>query len=153
MLKDQIESVFKSFKDESARRARRLRSDNATMRKHSKTLKGLLELLGTDHVNDSINISANSYDDTVSIRIYTYDAESFKCNRITAMLNVFETWKPIVRQEVRDYPSSINRSFTYRYAGLDVSLDVYVKKDSPTCRKVEIGEKVIVDKIYEIQCD
>jgi 23S rRNA G2069 N7-methylase RlmK/C1962 C5-methylase RlmI len=153
MLKDQIESVFKSFKDESARRARRLRSDNATMRKHSKTLKGLLKLLGADHVNDSINISADSYDDVVSIRIYTYGLESFKCDRVTSMLAVLETWKPIVQQEVRDYPSSINRAYTYKYEGMRVSLDVYVKSDSPTCRKVEIGEKVVVDKIYEIQCD
>jgi hypothetical protein len=36
---------------------------------------------------------------------------------------------------------------------MDVEFDVQVKDDSPTCRRVVIGQETIVKEKYKIECD
>lgn len=47
----------------------------------------------------------------------------------------------------------LNREFNFTRADMHIKFDVYVKSDSPTCRKIKIGtDTVKVDK-WQIECD
>ena len=45
---------------------------------------------------------------------------------------------------------------TFRYQGrmsVDICVNAMVKADAPTCRRVQVGERVHVEPVFEIQCD
>jgi len=45
---------------------------------------------------------------------------------------------------------------TFRVAGrmsVEIAVTAIIKADAPTCRRVQVGEKVRVEPVYEIQCD
>lgn len=52
-----------------------------------------------------------------------------------------------------DVAELINREFVFNRNDIKVKLDVYVKSDSPTCRKVVTGETTQTIKTYAIECD
>ena len=58
----------------------------------------------------------------------------------------------------RDWPSLLNRDYTFHVPFADgskihVTVAAYVSDDSPTCRKVKVGEEYkVVDK-FELVCD
>jgi hypothetical protein len=53
----------------------------------------------------------------------------------------------------QDYPSTMGRSYQFERPDMRVELVVYVKSDSPTCRRVEVGEETVVQKKYKLVCD
>ena len=53
----------------------------------------------------------------------------------------------------QDYPSSLGRSYQFERPDMRVELVVYVKGDSPTCRRVEVGEETQTVKKYKIVCE
>ena len=52
-----------------------------------------------------------------------------------------------------DYAASINRDFRFTTTKWTASISAYVKDDSPTCRKVVVGTKMVEQVQYEISCD
>lgn len=57
-----------------------------------------------------------------------------------------------------DYPSNVNRDFygdatTSEGMNVKVQLAVYVKDDSPTCKKVAKSSRMVEQVEYEIVCD
>jgi hypothetical protein len=48
---------------------------------------------------------------------------------------------------------SLNREYEFSREDINVKFDVYVRSDSPTCRKVVIGEETLTMKKYKIECD
>jgi hypothetical protein len=53
----------------------------------------------------------------------------------------------------QDYASSLGRSYQFERPDMRVELVVYVKGDSPTCKRVEVGEETVVQKKYKIVCE
>ena len=58
-----------------------------------------------------------------------------------------------VEGSTQDYPSTMGRSYQFERPDMRVELVVYVKSDSPTCRRVEVGEETVVQKKYKLVCD
>lgn len=150
-----VSAVFESHAKEIQSRMRRARLERDAIKRARRTLIPILKLIGFDDTkNNSVSLDYNHYNDRITIRLYMYDVEGFKCNEVTARLWALENWKTITKQSVSEYPSALNRTFHYRYEdGTAISFDVYVKNDSPTCRKVVIGERAEIIKEYALQCD
>ena len=61
-------------------------------------------------------------------------------------------------QSTKDWPSMLNRDYSFDVPFADgshihVMVSAYVSEDSPTCRKVKVGEEYkVVDK-FELVCD
>ena len=55
--------------------------------------------------------------------------------------------------ESRDSPYALARTYEFKREGVEVELRVEVEGDSPTCKRVEIGEEVVTHKKYKIVCE
>jgi hypothetical protein len=94
----------------------------------------------------------------VYISVAMYGLDSLKDHRLMGpMENILDIADIEWKCSTEDYPASINRD--YRLEGTKdgrkyvVNFQAYVKSDSPTCRKVKIGQETqVVDK-YEIVCE
>ena len=150
-----VSSIFEAHTKEMQSRAQRARDERDAVKRARRALTPLLKLVAFDDTkNNSASLDYNAYNDRISVRLYMYDVEGFKCDEVSARLWALENWKTITKQSVSEYPSALNRTFHYRYEdGTTVSFDVYVKNDSQTCRKVVIGERAEIIKDYAIQCD
>ena len=106
--------------------------------------------------------SVHVYDESVSINVSMIRLESFKDPRLTETISdllACAEWE----SETTDYAASLNREFEFKTKVIDnatglsteyrVSINAYVKSDSPTCRKVVVGTETKVVETYEIQCD
>lgn len=58
-----------------------------------------------------------------------------------------------VEGSTQDYPSTMGRSYQFERPDMRVELVVYVKSDSPTCRRVEVGQETQTVKKYKLVCD
>jgi len=99
-------------------------------------------------------IRNSSYGTHLDIRI---TVQSLKDDALTALLLALE---PLTGAEFtnRAYASEWSQEMTftsrnYDTAGLNICLECTIASDSPTCRKVVVGEKTEVVKVYELQCD
>lgn len=91
--------------------------------------------------------------DEPKLHVSLYGAESFKdprvINSLAYLTGSFES------DETVDYASALNREYRFKGVGFNVTLDVTVRSDSPTCRKVKVKEeiKTFTDAVYKIECD
>lgn len=150
-----VAAIFESHSKEIAARIARARIERDTIKAWRKRITPLLKLIAFDDTRDSnIAIEAGWGGNGLVVRMYMYEAESFKCDKVMARLWALENWEGLEKQDTMDYPSALNRTFSYRYAdGLRVNFDVYVKTDSPTCRRVIVSEEIKTVPTYAIQCD
>ena len=150
-----VSAVFETHAKDMQSRMRLARMERDAIKRARRTLTPLLKLIGFDDTkNNSVSLEYSAYADRITMRLYMYEVEGFKCDEVSARLWALENWKAITKQSVSEYPNAINRTFHYRYEdGTTVSFDVYVKSDSQTCRKVVIGERAEIIKDYAIQCD
>jgi len=150
-----VSAIFETHAKDMLSRIRRARMERDAIKRIRRTLTPLLKLIAFDDTkNNSVSLDYRTYNDTISVRLYMYDVEGFKCDEVTARLWTLENWGNVVNQSVSEYPSALNRTFHYRYQdGTTVVFDVYVKNDSQTCRKVVIGEETRIVETYAIQCD
>lgn len=59
-----------------------------------------------------------------------------------------------------DYPASLNRDYYFstrvqvgdETVQIALSVCAYVRSDSPTCRKVVVGQNTVVTPVYKIEC-
>ena len=77
--------------------------------------------------------------------------ESFKDIQLTTLLDFFTSQTEKV--STKDWPQYLNRDYTFELEDVIVSISAYVKSDSPTCRKVQIGVKVEEVPQFELVCD
>ena len=80
----------------------------------------------------------------------------FKDLRLETTLEGLNFISDAVRTE--DWASLMNRDYSFKVpfadgSSLRVIVSAYVSEDSPTCRKVQIGEEYKVVPKYEIVCD
>jgi hypothetical protein len=75
----------------------------------------------------------------------------FKCLKMESALWWLESIGTLVRST--DYPDNLNKEFSYDVDDARVTINAYVRPDSPTCRKVPVGTETVTKTKYEIQCD
>ena len=150
-----VSAIFEAHAEEMQSRVRRARVERDAIKRARRTLTPLLKLIGFDDTkNNSVSLDYNAYADRITMRLYMYDVEGFKCDEVTARLWALENWGSVTKQDVSEYPSALNRTFSYRFDNnVYVHLDVYVNSDSKSCRKVVIGERAEIIKEYALQCD
>lgn len=92
----------------------------------------------------------NDYQPTLTFMIEKLD--SFKD---PALIRAIETLAGFTGAELKseDYPSSFNRDFLFDAQGYRVRLAAYVKNDSDSCKRVEIGRRTEEIIEYQLVCD
>lgn len=90
----------------------------------------------------------------VDMNVMLWNAPGFKDERIVAAL---ELLTGMSEESPRTSENAEFKSRSYNFSlpqfKLRVSLSVYVGDDSPTCRRVEVGEETVTRKKYQIVCD
>lgn len=113
----------------------------------------ILGFVTTERVNLSVVGETGVY-----ISVAMYGLDSLKDHRLMGpMENILDIADIEWKCSTEDYPASINRDYRLEGAKGDrryiVNFQAYVKSDSPTCRKVKVGQETqVVDK-YEIVCE
>jgi hypothetical protein len=79
------------------------------------------------------------------------DAEGFTDPAVMSALEFLTN--EFVEGSTQDYPSTMGRSYQFERPDMRVELVVYVKSDSPTCRRVEVGQETQTVKKYKLVCD
>ena len=149
-----VSAIFESHFRNISERIERARIERDGIKRAKRALTPLLKLIGfDDDKNNCVSLDYEPYGKRIVLRLYMYDVESFKCEEVTARLWALENWPGLKTQDTSDYASALNRTYGFRYENLRVTLDVYVKADSPTCRKILVREEATVTPIYAIQCD
>jgi hypothetical protein len=77
--------------------------------------------------------------------------ESFKDPQLVDLLEFFT--KKTEKATSRDWPQYLNRDYSFELDDVIVNISAYVRSDSPTCRKVQVGVKVEEVPQYELVCD
>ena len=102
-------------------------------------------------LKDSDHMSISNGYEKPSIYMHVRGLDSFKSGRIVGMLQALEAFGTAKGTE--DWASSINRDYHYDMGEYSVRFCAYVKEDSPTCRKIEVGTETQTVIKYAIQCD
>jgi hypothetical protein len=89
------------------------------------------------------------------IHVYMYRLESFKQSQLMAALEYLHDKTAALDGNVNceDYAAAINRDYRFTTTKWTANISAYVKDDSPTCRKVVVGTKMVEQVQYEISCD
>lgn len=114
----------------------------------------LLERLGT-YADSGFAYVGTAYTNKAGKRVPTFylsinDTEGFTDPHVVAALEFLT--QEFSECSTQDYASSLGRSYQFERPDMRVELVVYVKNDSPTCRRVEVGEETQTVKKYKIVC-
>ena len=77
--------------------------------------------------------------------------ESFKDIQLTTLLDFFTSQTDKV--STKDWANYLNRDYTFELDDVMVTISAYVRSDSPTCRKVQVGVKIEEVPQFELVCD
>jgi hypothetical protein len=143
-----VASLDSSIRDAKARRAALKSGKSRAMLE--KLLTPLLYILG-----DLGSIRIDSYRTSPSIYITMFDLDSLKQRELVTILAYLqdETDKLNGKTTSEDWAIAVNRDFKFATDKWEVSVSAYVKDDSPTCRRVVVGTKMVEQVQYEIACD
>ena len=86
-----------------------------------------------------------------TIEVTLNKLESFKDDQLVKLLG-FLTDRAS-NMSSKDYANWMNRDFSFEMEDVYVSISAYVRSDSPTCRKVQVGVTVQEVAEYELVCD
>jgi hypothetical protein len=89
--------------------------------------------------------------ETPNINVYMRDLTGFKDERLTGLLSMLADIG--ITERTSDCAEILNRAYRFRVDDMNVRIDAYVMDESPTCRKVQIGEEIRVVPKYQIECD
>jgi hypothetical protein len=87
-----------------------------------------------------------------TLRITVSGVPGFKDNRLASVLSMLMD-QGFTESRTFESAEYLNREYSFTRGDLDVEVNVYVASDSPTCRRIPVGEKTITQVQYEIQCD
>lgn len=86
-----------------------------------------------------------------SIEVSLNKLESFKDVQLVKLLDFFASQTE--KMGTRDWANYLNRDYTFELEDVIINISAYVRSDSPTCRKVQVGVKVEEVPQYELVCD
>lgn len=130
--------------------------------KLNRVLNDLSLILSGTTVSHNLYAYAYAYnhdDDTsFTIALTLRGIEGFKCPALSAVLEYCNEKCEPNRTSTSDWAESLNREFRFKLTpkygdNCTITVNAYVKSDSPTCRKVVVGTTIEEVKRYEIQCD
>ena len=91
----------------------------------------------------------------VSATIRIRDLDSFKDDNLVSLLEALDNMG--LEVETKDYAGSEspNREFRYETDDYRLTVDAWVKSDSPFCKRVKVGEtsRTIVDEEWKLECN
>jgi hypothetical protein len=121
-----------------------------------RTLKGTLTDIGKriERQLDGLNVRmyVSCLWDAPELRVRISGLDGFKNEQVLA---VFEELADLgfESKKTHDYAEWLERYYPFKRGDIAVEFNVCVKSDSPTCRKVAIGEETVTQTKYAIQCD
>jgi hypothetical protein len=143
----------------------RLIKELKDLKARSKELKPLLNKFSYLKGLDNVSCRLQLWSDSTSVYINLRGLEGFKDELLTRSIVAVNDYAmdngyKVFIQNNED-ASSLNRDYRFALSktddrwdsNLDITIFAYVKSDSPTCRKVQIGETVEIVPKYEIVCD
>ena len=149
-IKDQIDQ-YKREANLAYKKATRLATDRMLLRAlYAPIFVNLTE-------NDSIYIYTHD-NNRVQFVVYMRELDSFKDARLTSTISsamdligdkVKET--DFAQYEHKEYRISTNNIYAVEQAELQIN--AYVKSDSPTCRKIQIGTEIKAVPKYKFECN
>mgnify|MGYP003345451307 FL=1 len=149
-IKDQIDQ-YKREANLAYKKATRLATDRMLLRAlYAPIFVNLTE-------NDSIYIYTHD-NNRVQFVVYMRELDSFKDARLTSTISsamdligdkVKET--DFAQYEHKEYRISTNNIYAVEQAELQIN--AYVKTDSPTCRKIQIGTEIKAVPKYKFECN
>ena len=166
MVKKALHFAIESAIDESIAAIANQRKRIVVLKKQATKLNRVLNdlslILSGTAISHNLYTYAHAYtydDDTsFTIALTLRGIEGFKCSALLAVLEYCEDKSVAGSIKTSDWPESLNREFRFKLDpefgdNYTVSVNAYVKSDSPTCRKVVVGTVMEEVKKYEIQCD
>lgn len=94
----------------------------------------------------------------VVLTLGVYELESLKDPRLTQILEAFLAWGDPKVSEA-DWTTTPDRIFTFRkkFEAENLTLTARIRgavgKNSPTCRKVQVGVKTVETPVFEVVCE
>jgi len=91
----------------------------------------------------------------VSATIRIRDLDSFKDDNLVSLLEALDNMGLAVATQDYTHSESPNREFRYETDDYRLTVDAWVKSDSPYCKRVKTGELVrtVVDEQWKIECN
>jgi hypothetical protein len=91
----------------------------------------------------------------VSATIRIRDLDSFKDDNLVSLLEALDNMGLAVATQDYTHSESPNREFRYETDDYRLTVDAWVKSDSPLCKRVKTGETVrtVVDEQWKIECN
>ena len=160
MVKKQAHEAIVDAIKESAASIENQKARIKSIKKHTAKLNKVLEsmsliLSGSDTKN---YIYVYGYDDEFTVALTLRQLDGFKCPALLAVLDYCDGLADAGSIKTNDWAESLNREFRFKVKpefglALTIAVNAYVRSDSATCRKIEVGTRMEEVKKYEIQCD
>lgn len=145
--------VFASFIRDSKSEVQRIEERRATAKMHASEIQLVLMVLMEKLFGIYSNAWISTWESKPKLHVSVWNADSFKDERVLSALSFLNG--EFDADGTVDYASVLNREYRFSNDRFSVALDVSVRSDSPTCRKVKIGEELrtYTDTKYRIECD
>jgi hypothetical protein len=143
-----VASLDSSIRDAKARRA--LLKSGKTRTMLEKLLAPMMYIIG-----DLGMVRVESYLSKPSIYVTLFELDSLKQRELVSLLAYLHDESDKLEGKVssEDWAAAVNRDFKFKTNNWEVSVSAYVKDNSPTCRRVVVGTKMVEQVQYEIACD
>ena len=117
----------------------------------------LIDILGDDE-DHNLSVNVQGWDeDEISVYLSLYDVEGMKTPTVVSVLDYLTGLFSESTDEIssKDFATILNRDFKFKSVEkkLAATVSVFVKSDSPSCRKVIVGHETQVVNKYEIVCN
>ena len=162
MAKKTLHFAISNAIEESIETIANQRKRIASFKKHTiklnRVLNDLSLILSGTTVSHSLYTYASAYDSAFIIALTLRGIDGFKCNALEAVLAYCDEKCVAGSIKTSDWAESLNREFRFKLApqfgeNCTITVNAYVRSDSTTCRKIEVGRRMEEVKKYEIQCD
>lgn len=92
---------------------------------------------------------------TMCLTVSLYKLDGLKDPRLENVLNRFLNIREPREMKTTDYPTNLERDYTFRWEGIYLTLEAHFKEDSATCKKVIKGytEASAPQPIYALDCE
>ena len=91
----------------------------------------------------------------VSATIRIRDLDSFKDDNLVSLLEALDNMGLAVETKDYAHTESPNREFRYETDDYRLTVDAWVKSDSPYCKRIKTGESVrtVIDEQWVLECN
>jgi hypothetical protein len=143
-----VSSLDATIRDIKVRRA--LLKSGKTRTMLEKLLAPMMYIIG-----DLGSVRVEAFLSKPSVYITLYSLDSLKQRELVSLLAYLhdESDKLEGKISTQDWAAAVNRDFKFVTDKWEVSVSAYVKDNSPTCRRVVVGTKMVEQVQYEIACD